>query len=260
MVRADQRLIPPTDIGSRFVGERQYDALRIDVWGPDAESELVAFAKRLLAWLRHLSAQPWIGAIDSHTDYTLKHHFGIDRHGDAIESPFAVAHVTTPEAATTSITSAIWTDAFTRACGGAEVPLYWGLFYDAQNSHARDDLRGAVLSMALALEVARDINFQRFTASEFVEGIGLVLKAPFDDTDLLKHLSSRLKKIYGRDLRVERPVIWKRVREIYIARHHVAHGREAVYPTGAGLRKLTPEVYREWPPAVRSALLWIENL
>lgn len=251
---------PPTDLGIRHIGARAYDAVRVDVWGTNTEEELSNVVGRFMGLLRHSSGQPWLGAFDFHTDHALKHRYRIDDLGRAVESPFAIISGLTPDSSTRPVSSAMWRDAFQGAAAGNTIPLYWSLYYDAQNSRARHDFRSAVMNLALSLEVARDVNYPRFADTESKSGVGFVLKPPFHDTDLLKHVTSTLRKVHSRDLSDDHPIAWKDVRALYVARHHVAHGREPVHATPPGLRPLSPETYAAWQASVHTTLVWMESL
>lgn len=255
-----ERILPPTDITARFFGSTAYDALRIDVWGPDAEAELHSFAPRLLAWLRHLCAQPWIGDVDAYTESNLKHTFTIDAGGLALATPFANMRVMTPDATARPLTAGLFQQATALAASGSEPPQHWTQWFDAQNLRARGQSGAAIMALALSVEIARNSTYPRFAKTANRPHLGTVLLSPFDGTDLLSHLSTALDKTIHRSLERERPDLWSDIKALYVARHHTAHGRSPITRSLGSIRPVSDDDLKAWTHAVHSTLLWIEAL
>lgn len=260
----NDRLLPPTGfkVGPGIGAEEAFDALRIDIWGPDPSSYVSKFEPLLLAWIRYLTGQDWVGEYEAHSDSRAKYAFEIDSDGKAIASPRALlTGVGGYGSPMRPLDSALFQEAFHRALAGDSPPTYWSVWQDASMYRAMKRTKETVLALALSLEVARDTVFPRFAPTKAKPSLGQVLVSPFDkDDDLLKHLSWMLEKIHGRNLEKEKPEVWSGIKQLYIARHHVAHGRPPVFPTLSHLKNVDDQDLLRWINDVRSALQWIESL
>jgi len=254
-----KRIEPPQGLGVSLNAPVLYDGLRADCWGKGAENSLDDFVENFLLWLRRLSGQPWLGDVDRFFERSQKHQFAIDDSGAATDTPYSIAkaHVTGD---VRLVTVADWRTAFDRTICQESVPAYWNTYYDGLNATARNDYPGAIMAMAMAIESARDMNLSRFVPHKFIPNVGFRLGPPFTHTNLLDHLSCNLRDHNGRDLSVERPDLWEHLKHLYIARHHVAHGKGAVFNENGQLRKVTEESFRPWPASVRVAIEWLESL
>lgn len=160
----------------------------------------------------------------------------------------------------TFVTDEMWKNAFVLAVSGQEVPVYSNLFFDSINAAASRDYGRAIMNVAMALESCRDQNFSRMHPSTNVEGRGPQLEVPFDHTDLLKHLSMDARETFGRDFSAEHPDEWQLLRDLYVARHHVAHGKMPVFPTPMGLRTVNKDSFAPILLAAGVGLHWMETL
>ena len=97
-------------------------------------------------------------------------------------------------------------------------------------------------------------------SSPEVDALGEVLKARFDDTDLLAHLAPRLEPLIGRSLSREEPNTYRAIRDLYVARYHVAHGRPAIVRDSGTVRRATDKDVKGWHRSSLGALKWIESL
>jgi hypothetical protein len=215
--------------------------------------------QRFLSWLRNLSGQPWIGDVDRFFERSQKHQFAIDDAGSAIDTPYSVARAHAVGGAHL-ITPQCWQVSFQRAAHDEIVPAYWNTFYEGLNATAWGDYSGAVMALSRSLETARDENLSRFVPHKFIANVGFRLDPPFAHTDLLDHLTNNLRDYLGRDFSIDHGTSWPHVKHLYLARHHVAHGKGAVYPEGGKLHRVTEETFRQWPTAVRTAIRWLESL
>jgi hypothetical protein len=155
----------------------------------------------------------------------------------------------------------IFREAFRHALEGDGPPIYWMIWQDASMYHSMNRTKETVLALALSLEVARHTVFLRFAPTKTKSGLGQVLASPFDkDDDLLKHLSGTLEKIHSRNLERENPKVWSSIKQLYTARHHVAHGRPPVFSTLSGLKNVGDQNLFTWLDDVRTTLQWIESL
>lgn len=256
---ASEQILPPSDLCIRFY-EDVYDAMRVDVWALDPDKAVQRFSHGLVAWLRHLTMQSWIGDVESQSETSLKFSFSIDATGGALKSPFTNMGFTTPNELSRPASIEILAEACRRAAAGDEVPAHWALWLDAQNYRSRGQVVPGTIAFALSLEVARNTLFPRFAKTESKPGLGAVLRPPFDGTDLLRHLSTALDTAIGRSFQRELPEHWDDVKALYTARHHAAHGRSPLYRRPAGLHRVADEDLHTWTTAVRGTLQWMESL
>jgi len=242
-------------------GGHAFDAVRIDFWGPDPHAYALRFEPAFLAWIRHLTGQDWVGVYEAHTDSRLKYGFDIDEEGRALPPITALLKgIRAQGVHVHPLNASLFQEAFYRSLREENPPLYWTLWQDASVYLAMNRTREIILTLVLSLEVARHVVFPHFARTKAEPGLGAVLMAPFDGTDLLKHLSSALEKVRNRNLQKEEPKIWQSIKSLYIARHHVAHGRPPVFSTLSGLQSVDDQNLVTWWNDVRSALLWIESL
>jgi len=199
-----------------------YDGIRADIVGVKGSDALLPFVRSSMRWLRLFSNQPWISDIDHHVEPTRKRIFMIDAAGKTVGEATPVAEML---AITTVrlVTNQMWRAALEAAASGREVPVYWNLFFDAMNARGAGDFSRAVMNLAMALESCRDQNFSRLHPMR--KGRGPKLRAPFDHSDLLSHLSKDAKVAFNRDFSAEQPRHWPSIKNLYVCRHHVAHGR-----------------------------------
>ena len=235
-----------------------YDGLRVDIWGPDTQECLSPFVLSFMRWLRHLSGQPWISDVDWHSRSTLKRTFPIDNLGAATDQVYPLSEMVRTQFR--FVTDAIWQQSFELAASGQEVPVHSNLFFDAMNAAATNDYSRAIENFAMSLESCRDLNFSRLHPAKFVQGRGPRLEAPFNDNDLLKHLSRNAQTAFRRDFSTEQPQHWPHLQNLYVARHHVGHGKGPVFRTEAGLKTVNGESYLAMQSAAAAALNWMETL
>jgi hypothetical protein len=234
-----------------------YDGLRVDIWSRDAANRLRNFVLSALRWVRNLSGQPWISDVDRHYASTMKRSFPIDASGAAVHEAIGVTRVklTIFE----FVTNVMWKSSF-RYASQTDVPVSSNLYFDAINAAAIDDYPRAVMNLSMALEASRDDCFSRVYPCDSVEGRGPRLKPPFDSTDLLKHLSVHAESVFGCNLRKDHPEFWTALRNLYIARHHVAHGKGAVFPIAGRLTVVNKDSFLEMQASAVVALKWMHNL
>lgn len=257
---ASDRFPPPKVAPRPGLGPRMYDSLRVDFWGKDPNNFATRFEPMFLSWVRAVTGQEWIGEYEPHTDVHVKYQFGIDSEGRASEAPYAVGRAMTPSKYMHPLTPELWESAFAQSLLGQSPPLYWMIWQDAGLHRSANRMRESCLSLTLSLELARDTLFPRFAKTRSRPGVGAVLIAPFDGTDLLRHLSSALYDVLSRNFQTEEPVIWNHIKELYVARHHVAHGREAIVRDARGTRSVSDKDLLRWKHAVQDCLLWMEKL
>lgn len=245
-------------------GSEPFDAMRVDAWGPNAEEEGKEFADSLLEWIRIATHQAWIGTVEVHTDPNIKYVIPIDITGAALEPPMSYGLRTGLPPGTRILSDDLWKQAIAKAANEDQAPTHWSTYLDANLYRALGRTGSAVLALALAMEVARDTLFPRFGPTKEKRGLGEVLVGPFQEsTDLEKHLTSDLEEIHpdGRNLEKEHPVLATDVHNLYVARHHVAHGGEPVYPVeDRGVTPVESDTLVEWTESVHKVLAWMDAL
>lgn len=254
------RLKPPEGLTPQPLGQRAYDAIRIDTWSLSAEGAAQEAIPRMMRWWRYLTFQPWIGAFEPQTDTMFQSSFVIDHAGRALETPYTHATFISPSLWMKTLTKDLWADGFKRGIELEEPPLYWMLWLDSENYIATGNSHEAVLALALSLETARGAIFPKFASARNHPVLGPLLRAPFDDTDLLDHLDTDLQQVLGRSLRHELPDCWSAISDLYVARHHIAHGKLPIVRRESSVRPLTPADVGAWSEPVRETLLWLEAL
>jgi hypothetical protein len=236
-----------------------YDGLRLDVWGPNSQEQLSPFVFSFMRWLRSLSRQPWISDVDRHSGSILKRIFEIDQNGAAMSEAFPLTEMTAADQFH-FVTDAMWRQAFELAASGHEVSVYVNFYFEAVNAAATSDYSRGVMDLAMALESCRDYNFSRIHPARDLEGRGPQLETPFDHTDLLRHLSRDAQGAFGHDFSSEVPKHWPALKNLYVARHHVAHGKGPVFPEGQKIKHVDKDSFRQMLLAADAALEWMEKV
>jgi hypothetical protein len=235
-----------------------YDGVRVDIWGSNCQEQLIPFVFSFMRWLRFLSHQPWISDVDRHSPSILKRYFEIDQTGAATSEAYPFIEMVIAEFC--FVTDTMWKKAFELAVSGQEVQVYVNFFFEAVNAAATCDYSSAVMDLAMALESCRDYNFSKIHRATDLEGRGPQLDAPFDHTDLLKHLSRDAHAVFSRDFSSEYPAHWPALKNLYVARHHVAHGKGAVFREGREIKRVDRESFGQMLLAAGEALQWMETL
>jgi hypothetical protein len=237
---------------------QRFDGIRVDLVAPQGQDRLPPFIRSFMRWLRYLSGQPWISDVDRHETSTLKRLFAIDGNGAAIGEPGGFAELRPYRFR--AVTPQMWRQAFDLAVVGREVPIYANLYFDGINAAAADDYGRAVMNLAMALESCRDFSFSQLYPAKVAAGRGPRLRSPFHDTNFLRHISVDAQKVLGRDFSVEEPSHWPHLKKLYDVRHHVAHGKGAVFSTSEGLKVVYGTSYMPMQLAAATAVTWMETL
>lgn len=260
-LHSSRRLRPPSNLSVSSLGSRAYDSIRLDCWGPDGQVVGLAFFRLLIEWIRHVTSQAWVGRVETQADSPIKGSFSIDLEGRAVDTPFAHGRNVGRRGTPQPLDADLWRRAFHLAQAGTLPPAHWSLLFDAENAVARDQIGEAVLALALALEVGRDITVSRIAPNLVIQTVtGLRLRAPFAGTDVLAHLDTGFKRIVGTSLADSNALAWAGVRSIYIARGNVAHGRDAVVTEGSLTRPASSLDVLSWLPSAKAVLQWLDAL
>lgn len=255
-VPATTQLIADGDHGTRLIA---YDGMRIDVLGPidRVESELLRFSKSFLDWLRCYSGQPWINAFEYHFESKLKHQFAIDQNGLCIENPSA--RVEFIQADFSGITDEKFYLAAEKAIDNLDIPQYFTVFFDAQNSFARDNYWECALYLCLSIDMARHTLFvTKFPYTTRNNTIDYDNKA-LGDTDLLKVLSRKLDAQCGRNLENEQQAVWVSFKDLFLTRHQIAHGKSKANVNGQ-LVDISSDLVESWMKTAIDVIMFIEDV
>ncbi|HST30160.1 MAG TPA: hypothetical protein VLK27_04915 [Chthoniobacterales bacterium] len=257
-LRGEQGASPELRYTGRSGPCRWYDGLRVDIYGPNAVERVEPFVSSFMRWLRHVSGQPWIGAVDHHHLSEMQRLFAIDSKGAAVEQAGGCARmVVMPRFKL--LTDETWRTAFVYATL-YEPPIHSSLFFDALNAAAINDYSRAVMNLAMSLESCRDETFSRLHPTAVSSDEDQQSAAPFEGTDLLKHLSKNAKQAFGRSFEEEEPEHWVHLRKLYVTRHHVAHGRPAMFRESGKWVRVDMKNFEPMELAARSVLHWIDQL
>jgi hypothetical protein len=257
-----KRLLPPKTLKPlpQRLGKHAFDGFRIDHWSELEGNRVSRFVTRFLAWLRYQSGQEWIGRYEPHRDASLRYTFEIDAQGRAVDQPYLYGKTHMGYPWTRQISQVMWKAAAVHALQEDAPPEYWSVFFDAAMAVAVSDIRTTVLHLSLALEMARDVHLVKYSKPRQHPLLGEVRGEPFEDDDLLKHLTDRLEAVHPNGANASKALgePWTRIRQLYIARHHVAHGKPPLAPWNGGVREVTYEDLTEIMKAAFGALQWLE--
>lgn len=237
-----------------------YSQLRLDVWGEEPDEEVAKFCTRFLDLIRLYTNQYWINTYEANFNlYYITSLFPIDESGRCMEYPNSGQRVM-GSGNFVRLDNDLLMKIFVKALDGEEIASYWILYFDALNTFIKEQMDQAVMLLVLSLEVARNIEFQRFIPVKKETLSGAIFESPFDDTDLIKNLSFNLKKAIGRSLEDEHPEEWDCIKKLYVARHQVAHGKRAAYREEGQMKLVENPDFLKWAWAARNALAWLMNL
>jgi hypothetical protein len=237
---------------------RWYDGLRVDIWGPNTTERVEPFVSSFMRWLRHVSGQPWIGDVDHHHLSEMQRLFAIDTSGAAKEQAGGHAKaVINPRVSL--VRDQMWQSAFIYA-SLYEPPIHSSLFFDALNVAATGDYPRAIMNLAMSLEACRDFTFGRLHSTVPSGDEGLRLATPFEGTDFLKHISKNAGEVFGRNFQVDESQHWEGLRTLYVTRHHVAHGRPAMFRESGKWVHVDLKRFEQMELAARAVLRWMGDL
>ena len=171
----------------------------------------------LLEWVRVLTDQWWAGRSIEGITGALHFVAPLGRDNRTLGHPTPVARFASATAKMVPISNALWLRAAEKAGSGIAPPAELSLATDAKYMLASGEHRSGVILGACAFEAARDAVLES-------RGLG-VSDLKTSDTDLLKHLSVGFGRTFDRNLKLERPELFKKLTALWIARGAAAHGR-----------------------------------
>lgn len=245
-------------------GEIAADSLRIDLFGPMADSEgdfVESLAIRLFGLIRHRTGQWWLKRPNVEGEHLIRNGFAINHRGELAGGVNAVLGVEPRRGSERTLKHAEFATLCDELARGAESPLSWDLFYDAlyfvMASQGGKDIRRAVLDATIACDVG-----VLSAASRTGETRGLSARqvlGALDQSDLLYNLSKGLFTLTGRDFSSESPESYRQIRLLWRARGSIAHGRLPGVRVGA--RPLPSlDQFHDMLAGAEAALRWLDEL
>lgn len=220
----------PQDTIAAFV----YGEKAIDSGGGTTERLL----EELFGWLRVQTLQWWIGR--STEGITGNHHLILPmvREREVRDFPIPYAKQTSPTHGAKRVTPEIWAAASELVRSRKRPNASDVLILDATYFYYSGNVRIAIIVLASSFEMGRDEALDRVGISK--------KKLKASDTDILKHLSLDFAELVRRNLAKENPEAFEFLKSLWIARGHVAHGKELVWRVGgkpADFSKLKAEEF-----------------
>jgi hypothetical protein len=252
MLHSDLRVSPNVRGASSLANALRIDVSRgsilrsaLEVGALDYEAE--DLARKFIAFVRDGTRQWWVGRGREHTEDRLRHTFLTDSRGVRV-SPLVSRHVAF---SLLGIEQPLNPDRFQSVCRfleqGSPVWQSWQMFYDAVYYYASGDLSRAVLAAGGAVELERDRVAQR-------------AKVRFRGTNLLKHIHIDAKKRFGRSFRDENRTEYGHVKELWLARGDVAHGKAPLMRRNGKIRPIVDQDLKPLLEAVLQLLNWLKQL
>lgn len=265
-IRVSKEDTPPPPIDQHPDGTVSYETQR-----PYFEERLPLYsgvARRtvnaLIQYFRYRLWQPMLDELPYHVD-SLNNPEWADQEGAEL-GPSGISHLTAQGAP--GIRGELGTilfqkkhdKAFARALLSPSEPrLEEQLLYDAQVSIWKENLRRAVLEMALAVEVMVKAKFfggnvAAGAAFEHLEDRGKV------NVRVIDLLHSTAKAVYGQSFRDTNPDEHKQLDHLFRARNKVAHRGKAIFRDDSGVcHQVDDAVLRHWWDVVASLRTWLRN-
>ena len=238
-----------------------YDSLRIDVLPlPGSEPGSVnpmTVVRRLLGHVRCLTGQWWITRATDVLSGWTRNEVSIDKYG-ALQGDFVLrGSGRTAGGEERPVVSAIWAKAVRDTEAGVDPPIADQLLLDADYYLASYDLRRCILDAATACEVQRDQTFRKIWDSKLTSKYR---KGRLIGNDITAHLSHQLAKHCGRSLAIEQPALFENLKELWLARGNVAHGRSPSFVRNGVREEITDETAKLKIMSAHRCIMWMRSL
>ncbi len=221
------------------------DSLRVDIIG-DREDMAEVISAELMQQLRWKSCQWWIGRASDVSSGHIRNEFKVSREGKQLGVLEPIARGRTVTKDEVAIDVPIWQSAIANIRDGVEVPLYDLLLLDARYFSAANDIRRSVLDSATACELAKNMTFERLNLTK-------------NGTDLLKHLGDVLDGHINRSYERESAANYATIKDLWIARGNIAHGKIEYRYSGITVRIDTNRA-SEFVQAAEDCVRWLNKL
>lgn len=203
------------------------DSIRVDILGshPKSPGLVSDVVNRLLRCIRVKTRQWWIGTgYPTGAEYYLRQIIPISRGGTFRGSPEGNGSFTTPRGDELPLDNSIWNSSLTGVRDNRMIADYEDLLLDARYHAAKNEMRRAVIDLAVACEQACE--------STFIRMINQRRMPPFrrgkyySGNDLTKHLNQDLEKLSGFSLDKYIPKVSEHISELWSLRGDFAHGKK----------------------------------
>jgi hypothetical protein len=239
------------------------DSLRIDVYGPDAESQsefVRELALRLLGLMRHRTRQWWIKRPNREGEDLIRNEFAINHRGELAGGVTAGILVEPRRGSEQPLAFGEFKGLCDALASGDEIPLAWDLFYDAlffiMATHGGKDVRRAVIDAANACEVGVLAAASRVGAARNLSARKILNH--LRTYDLIFNLRYGIPKLAGRSFLTESPDNYRLVHKLWRHRGSIAHGRLPGVRLGRPLPSLNE--FHDMLAGVEAALRWLDGL
>lgn len=223
------------------------DSIRIDIIGnPQDSNDPEQLSTKLMNQLRWRSNQWWIGRSSDVSSGHIRNTFDISTEGEPLSILDGVARGRTVAGFEKAIDASLWQAAIIDIQNEVEVPLYDVLLLDARYFAAAGDIRRSVLDSATACEIAKNITFERLNLKK-------------DGTDLIKHISEKLEEKIGRSYEKEESANYLIIKDLWIARGNIAHGKIEYRYNGQTV-VIDDKRVGEFASAAKNCVRWLETL
>lgn len=228
------------------------DSIRLDLLGsaPTPSGVASQLLNRLLLQLRVLTRQWWIGLeYPTGSEYYLRHIFSTSRSGRLRGSPESYHAFTTPRGDELPVDNEIWRKAIDNVQQNKFIADYQALLLDARYHNAKNEMRRAIIDLAVACEQACEVTFIRIIEQQ--QKPGFRRGKYYSGNDLTKHLNQDLKKICGCALSEHKPELNQHIARLWQLRGDLAHGRP---------QNISKEEVSILITATEGCVGWLENI
>ncbi|TBY86117.1 hypothetical protein [Rhizobium leguminosarum] len=229
-------------------GRHSVDTFVIEVIGLDSSDNRAAFATTMMAqlfrWLRVETDQWWAGRtsmISAPTFLTWMDITAPGRLSGAMgSSPGSIlAHTIAGKAVTTPI----WRDAVNKVAAGLLPTIFDEAFQNVAYYQAQGEQMTCLLLGVTAIEQVRD-------------DLAETGKLKPNGVDILKHLTVDMQKGCQRNIQSEKPDLYSFLRDTWIARGRVAHGKPFFWKSNPTQTALPGSFAR----SIREVLEWMQTI
>lgn len=205
----------------------------------------------LLSWLRVMTLQWWIGQPSEPVSGNLQLRFSLsaERHIDGFPTPRCRA--TTPGEDARPVSPDMWLQALEKVQQERQPPRHKLLLLDAEYNYFSGNYSVCIILVISAFEIIRNKILETQMARSAVKKIG---------TDILKHVKELFEEKFKRNLEKEKPECFEFLRACWVARGHVAHGKELLWRWGGGEMNFKDYPANKFFQQVRTIEIWLSSI
>lgn len=230
------------------------DTFVVHVYGKDHDrlGSIIAqeLVSRVLKWLSILSQQWWIGRSSEALTGNLHLALPMIDYGHIQGAPVPHVKQTTASRRTCVISPEMWAEAFEKSIKRIEPDIGDVLLVDAQYSFFSGNILLLFISVCSSFELMRDDVLSRRRTVD----------SSFKSSDLLVHMSKGFEKLIGRNLEKEQPEKFAFVKACWVARGHVAHGKNLYWNYNGKSTNFSQVDVGWFFEEVRAVQAWLRSL